>query len=416
MNNPQISIIVPVYNAEKYLQECADSILKQTFTDFEVIFVDDGSADGSLGILNNYRNKDNRINILRQNHLGAGSARNLGINTARGKYIQFLDADDFFELNMLEELYLQAEKYNADLVMCNARAVAPNGDVITSRQYLNTDIIPLEKPFCRRNFNGNIFAVSATVAWNKFWLKDLIADNNLTFQNLERCNDFAFTMLAMSCAERIIAVDRQLINYRCHNDENTLQKKQDAGRRCIIKAIAYIIKGLKTRNLYNSLGRDFIDFATSLIEKKVKTCDDNQYLEFVKDLKAQMPNDWKLFRSALRKDYITPKYLNKIIGGRKVMLWGASLFIRKVLEKESAVNPNILGVIDCNKELWGSKCGNYKIYPPEIMKTMKFDACISTVLTNHRTVYQALSNELKQNYPWVELLPNIFEGEVEFND
>ena len=102
---PKISVIIPVYNVEKYLPECLESILNQNFQDFEIICVDDGSTDRSLDILQEYKRKDDRFVILQQRHAGAGAARNHGIKLAEGKYIQFLDSDDYFEPTLLETIF-----------------------------------------------------------------------------------------------------------------------------------------------------------------------------------------------------------------------------------------------------------------------------------------------------------------------
>ena len=103
MNEPKISVLIPVYNVENYLRECLDSIVAQTFHDFEVICVDDGSTDKSLEILQEYKNKDRRFTIIKQDHKGVGPARNLTLSLAKSKYVQFLDSDDFIEPNMFEK-------------------------------------------------------------------------------------------------------------------------------------------------------------------------------------------------------------------------------------------------------------------------------------------------------------------------
>ena len=128
-----------------------------------------------------------------------------------------------------------------------------------------------------------------------------------------------------------------------------------------------------------------------------------------------MPNDWKSFNSVLKNDYITPLYLKKIVGNKKVMLWGASLFIQKVLNQESKKNPNILGIIDRNEASWGKNCGNYKIYSPNALSDLKPDGIILTVLSNNESIYESLKQELAEKYPDIELLPNIFEEEILFN-
>lgn len=115
---PSISVVMPIYNVEAYLKECLDSILAQTFLDFEVLAVDDGSKDSSGAILDEYAAKDPRIKPIHQVNAGAGAARNNGMAQAQGKYLIFLDSDDFFEPDMFEKMYLKAEETNADIVSC----------------------------------------------------------------------------------------------------------------------------------------------------------------------------------------------------------------------------------------------------------------------------------------------------------
>lgn len=118
IQTPLISIITPVYNTEKYLSECLDSIFSQTIKDFELICVDDGSTDNSLNILNNYQNKHKNLKIISQKNGGPGVARNTGIDNALGKYICFWDSDDIFEPDALEKMYNQAEETKADISIC----------------------------------------------------------------------------------------------------------------------------------------------------------------------------------------------------------------------------------------------------------------------------------------------------------
>lgn len=111
------SIIVPVYDVEKYLRECVDSILKQNFCDFELILVNDGSKDGSPQICDEYAKNDTRVTVLHQNNLGQSAARNNGVKISKGKYIIFLDSDDFIEKdNFLQDIYDKA-KMGVDIVI-----------------------------------------------------------------------------------------------------------------------------------------------------------------------------------------------------------------------------------------------------------------------------------------------------------
>ena len=118
----KVSVIIPVYNSEAYLKECLDSVVHQTLQDIEIICVDDGSTDASMDILQKYAQKDERFRILEQQHLGGGAARNLGLKEAEGEYLSFLDSDDYFELDMLQKIYLRCKEKKADVgvfgVMC----------------------------------------------------------------------------------------------------------------------------------------------------------------------------------------------------------------------------------------------------------------------------------------------------------
>ena len=105
MNNPQISVIVPVYNAEKWLRRCVDSILAQTFTDFELLLIDDGSTDGSPAICDEYAQRDSRIKVFYQKNSGVSAARNSGLDHARGEWILFVDADDYLYEDVVSEKF-----------------------------------------------------------------------------------------------------------------------------------------------------------------------------------------------------------------------------------------------------------------------------------------------------------------------
>ena len=115
----KVSIIIPIYNGEKHLAECLDTIQNQTYTNLEIICINDGSRDKSLSILKEYQKKDDRFIVIDQKNAGQSKARNEGIRRASGKYISFVDCDDFIELDMIEKMVLKAEETNADIVITN---------------------------------------------------------------------------------------------------------------------------------------------------------------------------------------------------------------------------------------------------------------------------------------------------------
>ena len=159
---PIISIIIPIYNVEKYLRQALDSLVNQVFTDFEVICVDDGSKDNSSNIIDEYRLKDSRFYKVSQKNSGAGIARNNGLKQAKGKYVLFLDADDYFEKDLLKVLYEQAELNNADISVCSSRKVDEIGNVIETKNPnspLNLAKLKLNKVFNYDDYSQDIFSL-----------------------------------------------------------------------------------------------------------------------------------------------------------------------------------------------------------------------------------------------------------------
>lgn len=134
MNNPQISIITPVYNAEKYLKRCIDSILKQTYTNFELLLINDGSTDSSPQICGEYAKMDNRIHVFHKKNGGVASARQLGTDNAKGEYLIHVDADDWIEPTMLSQLYDKACESGADVVLCDYYVNSPTEQIYISQK------------------------------------------------------------------------------------------------------------------------------------------------------------------------------------------------------------------------------------------------------------------------------------------
>lgn len=169
-----VSIIVPVYNVEKYLRKCLDSISSQTLKEIEVILVDDGSTDSSSKICDEYSKIDNRFKVIHKTNGGLSDARNVGIDIARGQYIGFVDSDDYININMFEILYSNIIIYDADISVCDFKKVyEDNNDIIENyngyiiHKYSNMDSL-------NQLYNENVF--SFVPAWNKLYKKDLFKE------------------------------------------------------------------------------------------------------------------------------------------------------------------------------------------------------------------------------------------------
>ena len=136
---PKVSLIIPVYNAEKYLQECLDSAINQTLENIEIIIVNDGSTDNSLTICKRYSQKDSRIKLISQKNSGVAVARNIALQTATGEYIAFMDSDDYIDKNMLFDMYTKAKRDNADIVTCQFKHIQNDGTVKYQSDYIASE-------------------------------------------------------------------------------------------------------------------------------------------------------------------------------------------------------------------------------------------------------------------------------------
>lgn len=407
-----VSIVIPVYNIEKYLKECLDSLVNQTFKDFEVICVNDGSKDNSLKILNEYAKIDSRFKVISQENGGSGSARNNGLRKSQGKYVQFLDGDDYFEPEMLEKLYNLAEKHCAEIAVCSSRKVDDDGNITETRNPnspLDLSLIPFNKVFNYKDFPANIFNLTGTAPWNKLYLREMLIKNNLSFPKLTGPDDLCFVHMAIVCAEKIVAIDDELINYR-YNRPGSVQTYRANHTIDIIRAFLFIKEFLISKNLFETVKKAYQNASLFSIRWEITLCNDEQYESFLKQLKTEFSEDWKVFEPALKKEVITLDYLYNFIGNEKVYLWGASNFLRKVLDQEKEKSPKILGIIDKNEASWGKDFGNYKINSPEILNSNP--ANILVTVYNNSNAYFAIKKEVEDKYNRVKVLKNIFDGEI----
>ncbi len=226
---PQISIIIPVYNVEQYLPDCLESVLAQTFTDFEVICVNDGSPDGCSKILDKFAAKDKRIKIITQENQGLSMARNNGLKEAIGEYIFFLDSDDYVHPQLLEICYTLAQKEVADMVSFNFQKVEL-GDFISHRQYdiNNLEYTITNNPlYYQKKRHKHKISVNS---WSKLFKKDLIHD--LTFIPEITSEDYPHTYAVLAHHPRTVILDIPLYYYM-HNPNSitltdiTVRKIQD---------------------------------------------------------------------------------------------------------------------------------------------------------------------------------------------
>lgn len=205
----KVSIIVPIYNAESYIDKCIQSMINQTLKDIEIILVDDGSTDRSVEISNKYAEKDERIKIIKQKNKGVSSARNYGISIAKGDFITFVDSDDFIEIDMLEILYNAAIDNNCDVVLSGIKIVKDNN--IKYKFTTDSKIYTKQEVFKLFYFDKEPF--SPNYAWGKLIKRSIC--NKIKFrEDIFLMEDALFSMeLFINCSNNIMFLKKYLYNY-----------------------------------------------------------------------------------------------------------------------------------------------------------------------------------------------------------
>ena len=220
-----ISVIVPVYNTASYLPKCIESILAQTYHNFELFLVDDGSTDESGLICDNYAKKDERIHVIHKKNEGVSSARNEALKHCSGNYISFLDSDDWIELTMFEDLRSAIIDSQADFAVCNETHIYETGGHYKKRHVNHWKEIKNNQLVDKDGIYRVIFARSGTL-WNKLFKSSMISDIRFD-ENLRYGEDFFFLLLIIKNATSAIIIPKQYYNYNISRQGNVLSAKID---------------------------------------------------------------------------------------------------------------------------------------------------------------------------------------------
>lgn len=222
----KVSIIVPVYNAQKYLSRCLDSLMAQSLDNIEIIAVNDGSTDKSLDILNDYAKRDTRLVVVDQQNNGVSSARNAGIKAAKGDFIGFVDADDWVDSNMYEQMYDVAVGDTADMVMCSyvrefdSHAKVKNFNLPKKVYYHNEEVRSkvlrrLVGPLNEETANPEFLDAWGTV-WSKLYRANIIRENNIQFTDLNEIGtneDLLFNIYASYFSRNFVFINQPYYHY-----------------------------------------------------------------------------------------------------------------------------------------------------------------------------------------------------------
>ena len=214
----KVSIVVPVYNVEKYLAKCLDSLINQTLKEIEIICINDGSRDKSLSILREYSNKDSRIVVIDKENEGQAIARNIGIERASGEYLGFVDSDDWVDLDYFEKLYNSAKKYNADIACAGYKRAKKNKSSI--RKSYEAELL------CK-NINDKVRLDNVPAdnyIWNKIYKRKVWLDKKIKFDSGRYFEDIALVIKILHQFGDMIIVSDTYYNYRLNPNSTVMQK------------------------------------------------------------------------------------------------------------------------------------------------------------------------------------------------
>jgi glycosyltransferase involved in cell wall biosynthesis len=308
---PKVSIVVPIYGVEKYLNECVDSILNQTLRDIEVILVDDGSKDRCPEMVDEYAAKDPRVVAIHQPNGGYGRAVNHGIEVARGEYIGIIESDDWIEPTMYEKLYSSAKEYDTDITKCSfyiynsqLKPEEQNREWIFHSQNLHTapdGVFTLKDYPLIVGFHASI--------WANLYRADFIKQQKVVETRSASYQDFPFMIEAMCRANRLSVVKEPLVHYRMEDSQDSSTKRNDARLLIMPDQCNECKRLLKQYGKHDALIEEFYFHAFlacnafyQIIQKEYKHQFFTKYYSVFKELKKYPDFQFKYFNPIQEKE------------------------------------------------------------------------------------------------------------------
>lgn len=310
----RVSVVIPVYNAEAYLSECLDSFLRQSFRDFEIICVNDGSADSSLKILESYAEKDKRIQVISQLNKGAGPARNEGFRHACGQYVLFFDADDIARHSMLGDLLAAAEKNDADLTVCSSLLLDESRQKIRKCGWaVNHSVLPRKECFSCHDAEYDFFTLFAWWPWDKLWKNSFLKSTGIVFDSLRNTEDLFFCAANALCAERIAVAERPLVIHRI-GVSSSRSETRDSHCCDFMESLLHLRDFMIGKSIYTEFERDFINYAVPFSIWNMETLGGRAFLTVFTRLKENFFPEIKAFgrEKGYIRDTRTEQQLDKI--------------------------------------------------------------------------------------------------------
>ena len=428
----KISIIMPLYNADRFLEEALQSICGQTFTDYELICINDASTDDTLEILHRFHRQDGRIQIFTNaERRGAAFSRNRGMREATGEYLAFLDGDDIFDETMLEKAYYKIEETAADIAIFAFRHVL-SSDIHNKLRVCHGE--EFQNRYCHIPFSVtdcNPYEVInwGSGPWNKLYRRSFIEKNHLAFQDLPCANDIYFVNMALMLARRLIVLETEnvMVYVRDHSGTDRISCHRDP--MCNFKALMQLGQELVKRGKFGELcscfyARVFFSLQSALVADKKEAYAKAFYL-FLQEEGIQkicsLDNQWDMMaepyvRDALfqfkEKSYASGWYKEKNIlsfyleqeadkvirlftacqkAGKKIAIWGAGENGKTILQFCLRHGLLVDAVIDKSRKKQGSKLCGYTVFLPQ-------DAMekIQVIIVSARYISDAVEEEIGQ--------------------
>ncbi len=282
-NEPLVSIVIPVYNAAPYLEECLDSLIAQSWKNLDIVCVNDGSQDASLSLLEQYAEKDRRIRIFSKENEGRGaaSARNRGLAEARGEYVQFCDSDDFFEPDMVESLVKKSIETGAEVVICRGQVYDHGLQRVTGKlSHPDLQYVPSDGAFSWKECPKYICEIADFYAWNKLYKRALLDEYDLHFVPIPIVDDQDISMIGPVVARKVAAIDRAFINYRVRTGTSQCDT-QSRHPESAYEGCTSVVKRFKELGIWEEVKESYLNVSIRLMREYFDRMNEYEKLDFL---------------------------------------------------------------------------------------------------------------------------------------
>lgn len=273
-----ISIVLPIYNAESFLDSCMEMIIAQDFRDFEIIAINDGSSDRSWELLIAWAEKEERLTLINQENKGPGETRNVGLDAAQGDYLIFLDPDDRFKPNLFSKLYAAAQRTNADIAVCASAAYdLETKEIIRADWALRKDLAPNHNPFAGKDAADDIFRIAIGWPWDKLIKRSFLLETGLRYPDIKNSEDGVLIFPALCLAERITLITDILIHHTTNRSDSLSYLRKDNAL-CFYQALILVREILIDKGVYSIFERGYMNWAVDFCSWNINTAhpDDRQ--------------------------------------------------------------------------------------------------------------------------------------------